>query len=311
MNTCLRTDTTLSKSSGVKVHGIKHLMRCSLSLWDQLVVCSGFSSFYHSMERWAVMGTQGLSWPQMCTVPLESSTSLKAQSSFNILEKWRSAVGFWALCQSPSSSTFLPFFSFCLFSFQILSDLRQHSIHLFCADVWEYWKGSPLHEARHTLCKLHCDCPEQGPLTLTQPKMHPTGALATPQRVRSSLLQPRPLLHDWAWHPGRTASLKEPSVHLFSIFRPRGEDLGASSLSGKWSQEALWGGRNVGEEGGETKVHWRAGDRRDSGAIPPGPSERSEELALELSHQGRWAVQLPFLWSRVTPRSEDGLWQRD
>lgn len=139
----------------------------------------------------------------------------------------------------------------------------------------------------------------------------PTGALATPQRVRSSLLQPRPLPHDWAWHPGNIASLKEPSVHLFLIFRPRGEDLGASSLSGKWSQEALWGGRNVGEEGGETKVHWRAGDRRDSGAIPPGPSERSEELALEPSHQGRWAVQLPFLWSKVTPRSEDGLWQRD
>lgn len=66
----------------------------------------------------------------------------------------------------------------------------------------------------------------------------------------------------------------------------------------------------MGEEGGESKVHGRAGDCRDNGAIPRGPSERSEELASEPSHPGRWSVQLPFPWSAGAPWSGDGLRQR-
>lgn len=39
------------------------------------------SSFYHSIERWTIMGTWGLSWTQMHSILLQSSTSLRARAA--------------------------------------------------------------------------------------------------------------------------------------------------------------------------------------------------------------------------------------
>lgn len=137
----------------VKVHGIKHLMRYSQSLQDQLVLCSRLSSPYHSFEGWTLMGTEG-------AFLTPSAQYSRTQCSPDILEHWKEP---WAFLSSLSkaSPALLPcpfpplFWSLPLRDVFRLQTAQLHvsSVQMFACDYLEQQsrKLSPAHAWRAPL----------------------------------------------------------------------------------------------------------------------------------------------------------------
>lgn len=83
----------------------------AVGLYRTSCAALGCSSFYHSFERWKIMGMCRLFWT-LCAV-FHLSHPLRAQISSDILEKWEGAMGFSYLSlKAPSSSAFPPFLLF-------------------------------------------------------------------------------------------------------------------------------------------------------------------------------------------------------